>query len=141
LKNGSSINTDGTYRIDNQEAFAEAGLIGHGVEARCGFNTASCLVNDGKIVDVIFTTYLNSRGTGNSIFDGTNSPVVKVYGDMVNLKYDKTFMGIHRALLGAFGVNSFTITLEGNASNNWGDQAYARKSWTYTLGPYGIFGP
>jgi hypothetical protein len=141
VEDGVTINIDGTHRIDDQEEFAQAGLLGHGVEARCGFNNASCTVHDGRIYSIQFTSYLNSRGTGTSITDGTNSPVVTIYNDTINLNHTRTYMGAHDMTFVPPGLTSVTIILEGNASNNWGDQAYARKSWTYKIAQLGISGP
>jgi hypothetical protein len=38
-------------------------------------------------------------------------------------------------------VTSFSIRLFGNASNTWGDQATATKTWSYNITQYGISGP
>lgn len=130
--------TSATGSLVNQEAFAQNGVAGHGVEARCGFNSASYVLRGNIVKSLSLNFYLNSRGTGTSSSDGTNSPLIQVYENNNTLVFQENSTGTKNIPLTA---TSFRISVIGNASNNWGDQATASGSWSYTVTPSGVTGP
>lgn len=121
-----------TGTISGQEAFAQNGQAGHGVEARAGFDTVSVVYQGTVIKSITLNFYLNARGTGSSSSTGTNSPVVQIFGDnLVTPLLQEGSTGTKTVDLQ--NSTKFKINVSGNASNNWGDQAGASGSWTYTL--------
>ena len=126
---GKFVQSSGT--IIDQNAFAQDGRAGHGVEARAGFNTVAVVYQGTIIKSISLNFYLNATGTGSYSSTGTNSPVIQIYGD------DLVTPLLQEGSTGTKSVNlnslKFKISVAGNASNNWGDQAGASGSWTYNL--------
>ena len=126
---GKFIQSSGS--IIGQEAFAQNGTAGHGVEARAGFNTVTVVYRGDIISSISLNFYLNATGTGNYSSVGTNNPVIQVYGNDIGTPL------LQEGSTGTKTVNlnstQVKISVAGNASNNWGDQAGASGSWTYTL--------
>ena len=134
---GKYVGSGGT--LAGQEAFGQDGRLGHGVESRAGFNNASYTISNGKVISLSLNFYLNDRGTGSSSSSGTNSPNISIRqnGSSTPVFQDSS-TGSKTVTLSA---TTFTISLSGNASNNWGDQASASGSWTYNVTTTGLSGP
>ena len=129
------ITSSGTF--GSQEAFAQAGSGGHGVEARCGFNTVSYTVTNGLVTRLNLNFYLNDTKTGTAVSSGSNSPAIQIFQNGTLVFQDRS-TGSKTVTMNA---STFTINVSGNASNNLGDQASASGSWTYNVITTGVSGP
>jgi hypothetical protein len=135
---GKYVSSTGT--LQSQEAFAQDGYAGHGIEARSGFNNASYTLTNGKVTNLTLNFYLNNRATGSAISGGNNSPNITILQNGISIPavlQDNT-TGSKTVIMNA---TTFTISVSGNASNNWGDQASASGSWSYSVTKTGVSGP
>jgi sugar lactone lactonase YvrE len=112
------------------EAFAEDGELGHGVEARAGYARLKYTIVNGLVTELFLNFYVNSRKTGTAISDDTNNPVIQVFRGDGTLVLSEGSTGDKNMIINS---KTFRISVSVNASNNWGDQATARDSWTYTI--------
>ena len=119
-----------------EEAFAQNGTLGHGVEARAGWNTFRYTMSSNKLISISANFYLNGTGTGSGTSGvGTNSPRFTFTADGVS--HQSTSTGNYSPTI-APSSSTFTIQVQGNASNGFGDQAGADKTWSFTISSTGL---
>ena len=159
IRSGATVNTDGVYRLDNQEAFAQNGELSHGVEGRIGFTGLEITLKDKKISTLKAHIYANAKGTGTM----ANSPTVNLSDAKIQITYDSidntgktrtitgdlsmifdyNLLNANRFLdLGIDDSTFYSIHLIARARNFYiSDKADAEGTYTYRVGPYGIVGP
>jgi hypothetical protein len=136
--NGTLSNTAGYPSSGNfyEEAFAQAGTAGHGIEARGGWSGLTYTMTSNKLTSVSLNFYLNANGTGTSYGEGTNNKYITITVDGTNYVRPEGTGSFSPTIIP--GSSTFKIRVQGNASNGWGDQASADKTWNFTISNVGI---
>ena len=119
-----------------EEAFAQNGTAGHGIEAHGGWNGLSYTMTSNKLVSITLNFYLNAKGTGTSYGEGTNNKYITITVDGTNYVRPEGTGSFSPTITP--GSSTLAIRVQGNASNGWGDQAGADKTWNFTISNVGI---
>jgi len=108
----------------------EPGFL-NSVTATVGYTNLKYTVEDGVVNLLSLDFYLNASHDGSATSSGTNNPVIQVFRGDNTLVFSEGSTGSKSMRIGS---TKFRIALSGNASNNWGVQAGASKSWEYDIG-------
>ena len=131
LPNTNSYGTGGFY----EEAFAQNGTAGHGIEAHSGWSSLSYVMYSNTLISITASFYLTPVQTGTATGQGTNNPVFTFTLDGV--PYVNTNTGFYTPVITP-ASSTLVIRVQGNASNINGDQASADKTWNFTISNTGV---